>query len=252
MKIYKTTKRKHVLDALSKGKIRIGTLSQYKRTEKEEIGDRGEGLKAYELKNDSDNNILLDSQEANRLLERSGFTLNKDWKININSGGGLLFQNSFNTPIFCTSITDNEVKELNGSFGDDLYFITKPDLFAHMVGFALGQKIRGKLSKHKDVILPERYFFHHSVVDYSQKTLTTADSSEIPNFDKTINLLEIFQKDDFFSHQKEYRFAWFFATENNGKLDFISLPPNIEFFDVKIPNLRQTIKSAAPNKGYTQ
>ena len=130
MNLVKYCNSSRAAEAVEKGKLFLGTFSNYKKIENDALRDTEEGS-AIPAVLDDETEVVLTEDDNDTLLAHSPFKMDNGWSLNLPKGMPLwLEQPEFNTFIFCVSDDPAPSIEKANRLGyDSFYRITDPFKF---------------------------------------------------------------------------------------------------------------------------
>ncbi|EOW6434228.1 hypothetical protein ACOZWC_003701 [Cronobacter turicensis] len=187
-KLYKYMKKEFAEAFISQGKIRIGTLYDFRNIEKHgpEIGDEGEGTRTAHYTNNSTQSI--DASKVHGLTELANM-------FGIAIGGG--------------TIIARPGALISGQ-------LSSPDLFVYCASKELDQHKMVEMGYDSCIKINDPYSFFECISKSLTKIASPLDHGEVIYGDRHIDLNESIEKRSYlikpdyerFINQKEYRFVW--------------------------------------------
>lgn len=218
MELIKYTRPKYVTEAVSKGRIKLGSFREYHLI-------AGPGQDAHEGMPYSlgDENIAtnISMEKFNEIAKVTGspFRLEGNWSFTQGPGAHLLMGPLFNTLIFSCSTCDEIDEELKARFGGGHYFIRDQDEFAQIVKQAIHIKFasmrRHGESDYDPATMQLNYLAEPVKYVDSKKPVAISDADHI---ERKISLASLFQKTRDYQDEREFRFVFFFKNRNTGSV----------------------------------
>lgn len=217
-RFFKYWPKEHVENAISHGIIRLGTFWGYQEIEAKQSQDRNEGHPgfAFEVMED----MLMPAEQFNQIVgegpEHQQYELLDPWKIDLKKGTRLLVKAPFNFPIFCLSISEKPDTDLMNEFGSpdpDVFEILDYKKFTAEVAKQVLLEFERTLNDPSVKIVgkPESQQYiveaRTDIVQYLKKErmIIPIYSDRDLEFERVIDGMEFFRKEEQFSFQKEFR-----------------------------------------------
>jgi hypothetical protein len=229
--VYKHLASKWKKGALEKGCIRLGTISYYREIEDEARRDILEGEKQSYIGGEG-KHVTLPAEQVNKYEKYLGLNLGDNIQIKMGPKSKIYSPPQFNALTFCCSVSDDI------HLGDEFYSIINLSEFCLDISRILDSNLLDKLG---DDVSKETHEFLgiHKCVEYvDNKGFNLLDNNDVMKVENRngIHLSEVFEKEESFSPEKEYRFIWVPVEKSlkQGDLDFVygSIPENPKYYDV--------------------
>ena len=243
--LIKYCRSEHFEAAVTAGSIRIGTVFEYQGIENPDLKDPEEGAAAYTLRAETDEDWILTMDESHAALRSPDqFELINDYKLKIPAGTSIKFlPRMFDTLVFSLSQSDAPMRKVMESLGyDAAYEVHNPKAFIAAVGnhlFDLVSEI-GSPPVDPGTHVIEGRMDSVSYVDQKSIEVTPA-TRELLVPTRHLNGSDLWKKPTSFSHESEFRMAWFWLERATGDVASLRTEPLI--IEVgEVPDLIRPLK----------
>ncbi|CAK8715350.1 MAG: hypothetical protein CDV28_11739 [Candidatus Electronema aureum] len=212
LNLVKYCKTEHLVDAIEKGRIFIGTFDRYRQIENEALRDTEEGCATPAILNEQ-GDMLISENDNDTLLAYSSIKITNEWKINLPKGMPLLLdQPSFNTFIYCVSNDHQPSIEKAKRLGYDTFFkITDPVQFGRALMSSLSQQYNSQFGM-------KCYF---GLVNYVPRKIQVVNRQSKNRPIQSFSVKDFFTKHERFREDREFRYV-IFEYSNSGHTEYNS------------------------------
>ena len=234
--------------AIKRNKLRIGSLSYYRKIEDQNRQDKSEGLPTILMRSPPEGRTVS-AIEFNNYAKAAGLPFkinNEKIKLNFKGPGVMRFESEINFLVFCTTFIDGDsLESLNDSahLGEHLIKITDPQKFKDLIALKLLECFRDDSIKLKGIF--DSVSSAMDYVRYQTKEEIDDNGGIFQSINASVDLGHAFIKPTSYSHESEYRFIWLPFDNSSGTA--CQLPFGFKFIDIEVPDIWSTIEDFEMN-----
>ncbi len=229
--------------AIKLNKLRIGSLSYYRKIEDQNRQDKSEGFPTILMRSPPEGRTVS-AAEFNHYAKVAGlpFKINND-KINLNfKGSGVMrLESEINFLVFCTTFIDGNGSESlkdSAHLGEHLIKITDPQKFKDLIALKLLDCFRDDSIKLKGSF--DSVSSAMDYVRYQKKEEIDDNGSILRSINASFDISHAFIKPTSYCHESEYRFIWLPFDNSSGTA--CQLPFGFKFIDIEVPGIWSTLE----------